>query len=365
MNPLRRLLVVVCLLHTAAIAGAATPADAQRLEKKWQLTMEQWSMETRVATTPDALAKVWAARPDATPIARQMWGLIVPAINDEWTIEPAAWFVRVAAELFTTNADGSNTPTFAKEIEAIRKASETTHLKSTKLIPLCMALAMTRDPRSLAVLDTIQANNPDPKIQGVAALGAAMILKTLGDDSDLMRKRLTCLRKAIIQSSDVALGGSTVAKLAEDELYIIRFLTKGRVAPDLSGTDSANRPLKLSDHQGKVIVLIFWNSTMPEAARVVQITAPMITKFHDRPFVIIGVNNDPLDKLRTMEADGTITWQNLSDPSNKLADAYRVGTWPLVYVLDGERKIHYAGAPGSFTELTAEALLAEIKPTSE
>ncbi len=90
-----------------------------------------------------------------------------------------------------------------------------------------------------------------------------MILKTLGDDPELMRKRLTYLRKAIIQSSDVNLGGTTVAKLAEDELYIIRFLTKGRVAPDLSGTDSAGRPLKLSDHKGKVIVLLFWGSTMP------------------------------------------------------------------------------------------------------
>ncbi len=63
-----------------------------------------------------------------------------------------------------------------------------------------------------------------------------------------------------------------------------------------------------------------------------------------------------------MEADGTVTWPNLSDPANKLAAEYRVGSWPLVYVLDGERKIHYSGAPGSFAELTAEALLSEVKP---
>jgi hypothetical protein len=41
-----------------------------------------------------------------------------------------------------------------------------------------------------------------------------------------------------------------------------------------------------------------------------------------------------------------------------------VASWPLVYVLDGERKIHYAGTPGSFAELTTDALLAEIKPAS-
>ena len=77
--------------------------------------------------------------------------------------------------------------------------------------------------------------------------------------------------------------------------------------------------------------------------------------------MIIGVNNDPLEKLRALEADGTVPWKNLSDPSDKLAGDYRVGSRPLVYVLDGDRKIHYAGAPGSFADLTAEALLSEVK----
>jgi hypothetical protein len=77
------------------------------------------------------------------------------------------------------------------------------------------------------------------------------------------------------------------------------------------------------------------------------------------------VNNDPAAKLRSLQADNTVTWANFSDPENKLAKEYRVGSWPLAYVLDGERKIHYAGAPGSFVELTAEALLAEAKPAAD
>lgn len=363
MNAFHRLLAVISLWLAAA--AAAAPADAQRLEKKWQLTLEQWSLETRVATTPEALAKVWSARPDVTPFARQMWEIIGPALAEQWSLEPAAWFLRTTTGLLTTQPDGSTTPTFAKEGDAIRKAVETYHLTSAKLIPICMALAATQDARALAVLEKIQAHHPDKKTQGVAALGAAMILKSLGDDPELTRKRLTDLRLAIIHSADVDVGGTTVAKLAEDELYIIRFLTKGRIAPDLSGTDSAGRPLQLSAQQDKVIMLLFWNSTCQEAQRAVQITREMVKKFQGRPFVVIGVCNDPLPKLRALEADGTVTWQNLSDPANKLAADYRVGAWPLVYVLDGERKIHYAGAPGSFAELTAEALLAEVKPATK
>ncbi|NJM37299.1 MAG: hypothetical protein HC845_05190 [Akkermansiaceae bacterium] len=118
-------------------------------------------------------------------------------------------------------------------------------------------MSASSDPKSLAVLEKIQSSHKDEKIQGVAALAAAMRLRNLGDDGDIMKRRITYIRKAIIQSADVELEGASVAKLAEDELYIIRFLTKGRVAPDLVGVDSANRPLSLSAHQGKVIILIF------------------------------------------------------------------------------------------------------------
>ena len=81
----------------------------------------------------------------------------------------------------------------------------------------------------------------------------------------------TCARPSS-RAPTSRLDGTTVAKLAEDELYIIRFLTKGRVAPDLVGVDSANRPLSLAANKGKVIVLLFWNSNVPDAKRVVEIT---------------------------------------------------------------------------------------------
>ena len=357
-------LITLTFLLTFTHAIAA-PADAQRIQKSYQLAMEKWALETRIAATPAEQAKVWSTRPDAVPFAKQMWDCIGQFLDQEWTLEPAAWFLSITPGLLAANENGSPTAIFTKENETIRKVLETQHLNSLKLIPVCAALAASSDPRSLAVLEKIQSANPDPKTQGVAALGAAMQLKTLGDDGEIMRKRLTYLRKAIIQSSDVEFGGVTVAKRAEDELYIIRFLTKGRVAPDLVGEDSAKRPLSLAANQGKVIILLFWNSNLPDAKRVIEITAATQLKFAGRPLVVIGVNNDPAEKLRSLQADNTVTWPNFSDPENKLAREYRVGSWPLVYVLDGERKIHYAGAPGSFVELTAEALLAEAKPAAE
>lgn len=358
-HPLRRTAAILLLLQAAV---AASPAEAERIRKSWDLRMETWSLETRAATTPEARAKAAAARPDIGAAVKEMWAAIGTSLDQEWAIEPAAWFIRATPGLVTTGADGANAPAYAAEVEAIRKAVETRHLKSAKLAPMCMALVALPDPRSLALLEKIQQENPDPKVQGVAALANAMALKGLGDDGEIMRKRLTCLRSAIIQSSDVAIGSTTVAKLAEDELYIIRYLTKGREAPDLTGVDSGGRPLKLSDFKGKVIYLIFWSGTMQEADRVVQMTRDTIRKFEGKSVVVLGVNQDPLERLRSLEADGTIPWRNFSDTTNQLARDFRVGTLPLVYVLDGERRIHFAGSPGSFAELTAEALISEEKP---
>jgi peroxiredoxin len=362
--------ILICLLAAAlllpAAEASASPAEARRIGHAWQLSMENWSLELRIATTPQALAAAMDKRPDPVPFLRDMWGRIAPALDQEWVLEHAAWFLHTSQGLRTTMPDGSGTPMFGAETEAILQAIESHHMKSPGLIPVCMALAATPDPRALGILEKITASHPETKTQGVAALACAMILKSLGDEPELVRKRLTLLRKAIIESSDVDLGGGTVAKLAEDELYIIRYLTKGRVAPDLSGSDAAGRPLKLSGFSGRIIVLLFWHSAMPEVGRTLEILNGMTRKYHDKPVTVLGVNHDLLLKLRSAEADGTVSWRNFSDPGRQLAREYRVASWPLVYVLDGERKIQYAGAPGSFVEFTVDALLvAEPKPAPQ
>jgi len=357
-------LAAVGLLALSALSGAA-PADADRVEKSYQHAMEKWSTEVLAAATPEARAKAWRTRPDSAIFAREMWDIISPSLREEWTLEPVAWFLTLTCGQRLTRPDGSNAPAFAEQAAAIRAAIETYHMKSPKLPPVCLALVPNEAPQALALLEKIQTGHADKAVQGVAALAIAMRLKSLGDDPGLMTKRLTLLRKAIIDSAQVEISGISVAKLAEDELYIIRYLTKGRVAPDLIGTDSGNRPFKLSDSKDKVVVLLFWNSSVPEAARVLEMATALEKKFAGKPFAVIGVNNDPTENLREMQKQAElVTFPNFSDPQNRLAQDYRVGSWPLVYVLDGQRKIHYTGQPGSFVDLTASALLAEPKPAT-
>lgn len=363
---MNRLLRFVALFWTLFAAGAqAGPAEAESIKSSLKSAMEKWGLEVRTATTPEARAKAASTRPDPVAYGQKMWPILAPALREEWALDPLAWFIGLTGNLRTPPPAGTNALTFAKEFATLHAAIETYHMKSAKLAPVCLALSASEDPQSISLLEKIESKHALKSVQGVAALALAMRLKTLGDDPALMTKRINLLRKAIIDSAEVPLNGTTVAKLAKDELYIIIHLAKGRVAPDLVGTDSGMRPLKLSDFKGKVLVLLFWNSGMGEAARALEMTTALEKKFAGRPFVLVGVNNDPIENLREMQKQpDLVTFPNFSDPQNQLAGEYRIGSWPLVYVLDGERKIHYAGPPGSFVELTAAALLNPAKPAA-
>jgi peroxiredoxin len=175
----------------------------------------------------------------------------------------------------------------------------------------------------------------------------------------VMRRRLTLLRKAIIESSEIEINGVSVSKMAEDELYIIQFLSKGRVAPDLEGVGSSGQPMKLSDYSGKVVVLLFWRFEEDTNGQLVEMVRVMKERFTGKPFEVVGVNRDTVAQLREAQTSRGIQWPNFSDPDNKLGAQYRVASWPLAYVIDGSRKIAYVGGVSSFVELTAAALLEE------
>ncbi|MBK1882575.1 TlpA family protein disulfide reductase [Luteolibacter pohnpeiensis] len=357
MNRFTRLFPLISLFLTAV--AHATPQEAASIEKEYKLAVEKWQLQLKIASKPEERITAWKARPNDSSYADRMWQAIQDSLAQDWSIEPSTWFIQLASGIIKTNQDGMVTSKYTEEVNKIMSATESYHTKSDKIGPLCLALVAGGNPRSLSLLEQIQTQNPDLKVQGVAALASAMLLRTIGDENEITRKRLNLLRKAIVQSADVEINGTTVAKLAEDELYIIRYLTKGRVAPDLTGTDSAGRPITLSSQEGKVVVLLFWNSGVIDAQHMIEICSGMAQKYKNRPFALIGVNSDPLQKLRSMEADGTVNWRNFSDPQNQLANEYRVGTMPVAYVLDGKRTIQFVGLPGSFVDLSVEALLSE------
>ncbi|QTN33301.1 redoxin domain-containing protein [Akkermansiaceae bacterium] len=349
--------LAVSALFLAAHAHA-TPETAERIRRGYELSAETWALKYKLAATPSEKQELMASRPDPQKAAKDLWADIAPSLKEEWVIPHAAWFMDLTRNLTAPGADGSPQPAFPAERQRILAAFSENHIAKPGIGPFCIALAESGDPQALGILEKVITGNPDEPTQGIAALGASMLLKNLGDAPEVMAKRLTYLRTAIIQASDQKIGASSVADIATDELYVIRFLSKGRIAPELSGTDVAGREIRLSDFKGKTVILLFWDAKSPETDKIIGLTNNLAVKYEGKPVAVLGVTPESLDRIRALQADGSIRWNNIIDPSDKLAAEYRVASRPAVLVLDAAGKIEYSGLPGSFLELTVDALIS-------
>jgi hypothetical protein len=65
--------------------------------------------------------------------------------------------------------------------------------------------------------------------------------------------------RAANEYRDVKFRSGTVGETAKSELYAMRNLNVGRVAPDIEGKDEDGTLFKLSDYRGKVVLLYFWS----------------------------------------------------------------------------------------------------------
>lgn len=366
-RPLRLLLSLMCFPSVMLTpVTAATDAEAKAITDAYEAAYHQWMGEMRLATDVRTHEMVLKKRPDANTYARKLKNLLRKDLANEWSIKYGAWLLE---------NDYAIKP---ESQRALLNAVEKHHIKSPELGPFCISLVnlkqgaeppragtMPLESRGMKLLEDVKKLNPNPKVQGQAALALSVMLGGLGDDGAIMRQRMTNLKEAIIKSADVKVGQLTVADIARDELYKISHLTKGRVAPEIKGLDSASRPLSLKSFRGKVVMLVFWSSWDHDAARLLPILRQSVEGKAGKPFVVLGVNRDTLANLRALEADQLVTWRNFSDPKQEIAKAYRVNSWPYCLVLDQEGEIAYRGAPGSFADAVANnLLLPKAEPTT-
>ncbi|MFD2255802.1 peroxiredoxin family protein [Luteolibacter algae] len=336
----------------------ASPAEAERIQRSFELTADTWALKYKLATSEEEKQALLASQPDRSIAAAELWRNTVPSLKEEWSIPFAAYFLDLTDNLTITDANENVQQAFSAERQRVIDSFAQNHLNKPGIAPFCIALADTGNPQALSILEKIAAQNPDEATQGVAALGAAMIMKTLGDEPEVMKKRLGYLRKAIIQSSDQKVADRSIADIVSDELYVIRYLSKGRIAPDFTGTDVAGRTVKLSDSRGKITVLLFWDASTQDTDKIIQLTNRLVEKHADNPVKVLGITPESLARIRELQADGSIKWDNIIDPAETLSKNYKIAIRPAVFIINAEGKIEYTGLPGSFVDLTLDALLS-------
>jgi hypothetical protein len=165
------------------------------------------------------------------------------------------------------------------------------HLRSERLGPLCERISYGFCAEYEPFLREVLEKNPHKEVRGQACLALGQFLHNRSLRLDLVRDQPalasefadlygreylesllrqdrskatgeaeTFLERAARDYGDVKLpDGGTIAEKAEPELFGIRRLSVGKMAPDIEGSDQDGVRFKLSDYRGKVVLLDFWS----------------------------------------------------------------------------------------------------------
>lgn len=168
---------------------------------------------------------------------------------------------------------------------------ERDHITSEKLGPACVRLSWGFRGEYETFLRAVIGKNPHREVKGKAILALAHYLNNRKGRADLLKtepqlskefedlygkdylRRLfgqdaskvdqeaeALLTEAVKNYGDVKLdGGESIAKKAGAELFELRNLAVGKVAPETGGKDQDGVDFKLSDYRGKVVLLDFWS----------------------------------------------------------------------------------------------------------
>ena len=91
----------------------------------------------------------------------------------------------------------------------------------------------------------------------------------------------------------------------------------------------------------------------------------LVKKLANKPFAIIGVNSDSdLDAIRSTVEEKNLSWRSFWNGEEgidgPIARAWNVKSWPTVYILDADGKIHYKGHGGPQVDEIIVRLLSKM-----
>jgi thiol-disulfide isomerase/thioredoxin len=249
---------------------------------------------------------------------------------------------------------------------------------------LCESLHYRTEDWSQEILQHVASKHPDRKVRGQATYALGVLSRNLPQHMIAGRQRAESeqghdladaaksFTRVMTDYADVTSvdGSYKLADKAKAELVRIANLPNlkvGKVAPEITGEDLDGKPLRLSDHRGKVVVVCFWATWCGPCMAMVPHERELVKRMAGKPFALLGVNSDEAgdrEKARKAVREKQMAWPSWWDGGSRgaIQTAYDVDHWPTVYVLDPKGVIRYFDVRGKKLDEAVNTLLAEVKP---
>ncbi|MEZ6197482.1 MAG: hypothetical protein R3F20_17445 [Planctomycetota bacterium] len=255
-----RLAALVLILSTAAAAAPQTETPRGREEAPPTEVTRRAEAEAReVITSFDAARKDYLARLTALPPGPERDRFAVSGRPDPLGYAARAWAALRRApatpslldETLWVYREGGSGPDAAAALERLAVG----HAGDDGLAALFPLMHYRAEPRAAEICRALRRKSSSRRIRAEAIYALSRL--EFGIDGDPARGE-ALLVELERDFAGVRRAGGTFGELAARELFALRHLAVGREAPDIRGRDVDDRPLTLSEHRGKVVLLSFW-----------------------------------------------------------------------------------------------------------
>jgi len=362
-----------------------SPADETRkLITDFDKATDDFNKEVRAAKTEDERRNfIFEKRPKPDKTAARLLELAEKNPKDTGVVpEALIWAIT------HSSSRGEQAKTRERALDQL-----TNHVDSPKVGDICLSLIREPSPSGEKLMRAIAEKSANEEAKGKATFSLGQYLKntaasiqTLKDQTEMLKSQEQVYGKevvasmleraptALIKESEklfetvadkygyIKVDNQRLGEKAEGELFEIRNLAIGKVAPDIEAEDLYGTTFKLSDYRGKVVVLNFWGNWCGPCRDMYDQERSLVKKLADRPFVMIGVNSDInlQDTKRVMEKE-KITWRSFwnGGPRGPISTKWNVRSWPTIFVLDAKGVIRYKNVLGEKMNEAVEVLLKE------
>lgn len=327
-----RLFLVLSFI--TSVSAASVKDDIQSVITEYETSVRANTMKIIEAKTEEEKAKHRSTIPSVAPFAARVLKIVEVHPKDVGSAVGVSWL--------TTQASGF------PEGQAALKLLGTTHAELAGIAPAVKSLEYHSFETAEPILKAIREKNPNAEEKAAAtyALGmqffrqfeaastpeAAQIAKTQAMDF---------FQEVVAQYSTVTIQGFPIADQAGRTLFEMTNLSVGSEVPPLEGKDVDGGPIKLSDHRGKHVVLIFWGGWCHACHGVLPVVNQFVADMRAKPVVVLGINTDIPDEARKAYEDYKVSFPNWSDgtTSGPLTTLFNLRNFPTIYLIGPDGKI--------------------------